>query len=623
MMDENYNSESIQILGTRDAIRKRPGMYIGSTDSRGLHHIAYEIIDNSVDEALAGFCDHIKVTVNNDNSMCVEDNGRGIPVDIHPKYGKPALELVLTTLHAGGKFDGKVYRVSGGLHGVGMSVVNALSSWLEVEVRRDGKVYFQRYENGRPACNIKVIGESDKTGTKITFLPDKEIFGDQTWDYEILAERLREVAFLNKGLKIELEDLNHANREEFQFPQGIVEFVDYINRNKGGIGKTFYFEGEKSGVYLELAMQYSNGYSENVYAFVNSINTIEGGTHVSGFRSALTRVMNDFAKNRGYIKEGDEPIGGEDCREGLTAILNLKLKDPQFEGQTKTRLGNSDVRGAVESLVGEKLSSFLLENPDTADLIMKKILGAVRARLAAKRARELARKKEGTETFALSGKLAPCSSKDVERTELFIVEGDSAGGSAKQARSREFQAILPLRGKILNVEKARIDKILSSEEIKAMISAIGAGIGDEFDIGKLRYGKIIIMTDADVDGAHIRTLLLTFFFRYMRDLIERGHIYIAQPPLYRIRAGGKEKYVYNEKELEGAKEVQRFKGLGEMNPEQLWETTMNPDTRKLLRVTIQDAIEADRLFTILMGENVEERRRFIEDHSREAVNIDI
>lgn len=622
-MDEDYNSEAIQVLGTREAIRKRPGMYIGSTDSRGLHHIAYEIIDNGVDEALAGFCDHIKVTINRDNSMTVEDNGRGIPVDIHPKYGKPALEIVLTTLHAGGKFEGKVYRVSGGLHGVGMSVVNSLSSWLEAEIRRDGKVYLQRFENGKPTGEIKVIGETEKTGTKITFLPDREIFGGETFEYEILAERLREVAFLNKGLRIELEDLRAGKRDEFHHPDGIIEFVGYINRNKGGTGKIFYFEGEKNEVYLEFAMQYNNGYSENVHAFVNSINTIEGGTHISGFRSALTRVINDFARSKGYIKENDEPIGGEDCREGLTAILNLKLKDPQFEGQTKTRLGNSEVRGAVESIVSERLSSFLLENPETADIIMKKILGAVRARLAAKRARELARKKEGTESFALSGKLAPCSSKDVERTELFIVEGDSAGGSAKQARNREFQAILPLRGKILNVEKARIDKILSSEEIKAMISAIGAGIGDEFDISKLRYGKIIIMTDADVDGAHIRTLLLTFFFRYMRDLVDKGHVYIAQPPLYRIRARGKERYVYSEKELEGARDVQRFKGLGEMNPEQLWETTMNPETRRLLRVTIQDAIEADRLFTILMGENVAERRRFIQEHSKEAVNIDI
>ena len=622
-MDEDYNSEAIQVLGTRDAIRKRPGMYIGSTDARGLHHIAYEIIDNSVDEALAGFCDRIEVTINRDNSMTVEDNGRGIPVDIHPKYGKPALEIVLTTLHAGGKFEGKVYRVSGGLHGVGMSVVNSLSSWLEAEIKRDGKVYFQRYEGGKPTSEIKVIGQTESTGTKMTFLPDKAIFGEETFDYEIISERLREVAFLNKGLKIELEDLRSGKREEFHYPQGIVEFVDYINRNKEGIGKTFYFEGERNEVYLELAMQYNGGYSENVYAFVNSINTIEGGTHISGFRSAITRVMNDFARSRGYIKENDEPVSGEDCREGLTAILNLKLKNPQFEGQTKTRLGNSEVRGTVDSLVSERLASFLLENPDAADLMMKKILSAVRARLAAKRARDLARKKEGSESFALSGKLAPCSSKDVELTEVFIVEGDSAGGSAKQARNREFQAILPLRGKILNVEKARIDKVLSSDEIKAMISTIGTGIGDEFDISRLRYGKIVIMTDADVDGAHIRTLLLTFFFRYMKELVERGHVYIAQPPLYRIRVGGKDRYVYSEKDLEGAKEIQRFKGLGEMNPEQLWETTMNPETRKLLRVTIQDAIEADRLFTILMGEDVEERRRFIKEHSREAINIDI
>jgi DNA gyrase subunit B len=598
-------------------------MYIGSTDSRGLHHIAYEIIDNGVDESLAGFCDHIKVTINTDNSMTAEDNGRGIPVDIHPKYGKPALEIVLTTLHAGGKFEGKVYKVSGGLHGVGMSVVNSLSAWLEVEVKRDGHVYFQRYENGLPTGSIRELGKTTETGTKITFLPDKLIFGDETFDFEVLAERLREIAFLNKGLTIEFRDLRTGRGEIFLYPNGIIEFINYINENKVGIGKIFYFETEKNEVGLEFAMQYNGGYSENVYAFVNSINTIEGGTHISGFRSALTRVLNDFARSRGYIKNGDEQISGDDSREGLAAIINLKLKEPQFEGQTKTRLGNSEVRGIVESIVSEKLSAFLLENPDTADLMMNKVLSAVRARLAAKRARELARKKEGSETFALSGKLAPCSSKDPERTEIFIVEGDSAGGSAKQARNREFQAILPLRGKILNVEKARIDRMLSSEEIKAIISSIGTGIGEEFDMSRLRYGKIVIMTDADVDGAHIRTLLLTFFFRYMRRLIEEGHVYIAQPPLYRIRSGNRERYVYSEKELEGAKEVQRFKGLGEMNPEQLWDTTMNPETRKFLRVSIQDAIEADRLFTILMGENVEERRRFIEEHSMEAVNIDI
>jgi len=622
-MENGYSAEDIQILGTRDAIRKRPGMYIGSTDSRGLHHIAYEIIDNGVDESLAGFCDHIKVTINTDNSMTVEDNGRGIPVDIHPKYGKPALEIVLTTLHAGGKFEGKVYKVSGGLHGVGMSVVNSLSAWLEVEVKRDGHVYFQRYENGLPTGNIKETGKTTETGTKITFLPDKLIFGDETFDFEVLAERLREIAFLNKGLTIEFRDARTGRGETFLYPNGIIEFINYINENKAGIGKIFYFETEKSEAGLEFAMQYNGGYSENVYAFVNSINTIEGGTHISGFRSALTKVLNDFARSRGYIKNGEEQISGDDSREGLAAIINLKLKEPQFEGQTKTRLGNSEVRGIVESIVSEKLSAFLLENPDTADLIMNKVLSAVRARLAAKRARELVRKKEGSETFALSGKLAPCSSKDPERTEIFIVEGDSAGGSAKQARNREFQAILPLRGKILNVEKARIDRMLSSEEIKAIISSIGTGIGEEFDISRLRYGKIVIMTDADVDGAHIRTLLLTFFFRYMRRLIEEGHVYIAQPPLYRIRSGNRERYVYSEKELEGAKEVQRFKGLGEMNPEQLWDTTMNPETRKFLRVSIQDAIEADRLFTILMGENVEERRRFIEEHSMEAVNIDI
>ena len=622
--EEEYGAESIQVLGTREAIRKRPGMYIGSTGPSGLHHIAYEIIDNGVDEALAGFCNEINVTMNEDGSMTVEDNGRGIPVKIHPHYGKPALELVLTTLHSGGKFDNKVYRVSGGLHGVGMSVVNALSLWLEAEIKRDGKIHTQRYEEGMPAGDIKITGEASGTGTKITFMPDKRIFGDEPFDYETLSDRLKEIAFLNKKLHIKILDKKTGKEGEFCYSNGIISFVDYINRNKGPMGKLIYVEDSRSDVYLEAAMQYNTGYTENTYAFVNSINTIEGGTHLSGFRTAVTRVLNDFAKRNNFIKENDEPISGNDAREGLTTILNLKMKDPQFEGQTKTKLGNSEIKGIVDSMLTEKLSTFFLENPSMTSLVLKKVLAATKSRMAAKKARELMRKKNGFESSVLPGKLAPCSSKDPEKTELFIVEGDSAGGSAKQGRDREIQAILPLRGKILNVEKARMDKILSNAEIRAMVSAIGTGIGEDFDLSRLRYGKIIIMTDADVDGAHIRTLLLTFFFRYMRSLIDDGHICIAQPPLYRVKIGKEERYLYNEKELEeGAKEVQRYKGLGEMNPEQLWETTMNPEKRTLIRATILDAIEADTLFTILMGENVEPRRQFIEEHAKEVVNLDI
>jgi len=623
-MENEYGAESIQVLGTREAIRKRPGMYIGSTGPSGLHHIAYEIIDNGVDEALAGFCDEMAVTINENGSMTVEDNGRGIPVEIHPRYGKSALELVLTTLHSGGKFDNKVYRVSGGLHGVGMSVVNALSSWLSVEIKRDGKIYIQRYEGGSPVNDVEVTGETEETGTKITFMPDKAIFGDETFSYETLSDRLKEITFLNKGLHVRILDKRMNKEGSFFYPDGIVSFVEYINKNKGPMGKLIYLEDSRNDVHLEAALQYNFGYTENVYAFVNSINTIEGGTHLSGFRTAVTRVLNDFARRNNFIKENDEPISGNDAREGLTTILNLKMRDPQFEGQTKTKLGNSEIKGIVDSMLTEKLSTFFLENPGMTSLVLKKVLAATKARMAAKRARELMRKKNGFESSVLPGKLAPCTSKDPKKTELFIVEGDSAGGSAKQGRNREIQAILPLRGKILNVEKARMDKILSNAEIRAMVSAIGTGIGEDFDLSKLRYGKIIIMTDADVDGAHIRTLLLTFFFRYMRSLIENGHICIAQPPLYRVKMGKEEKYLYNENELgDGIKEVQRYKGLGEMNPEQLWETTMNPEKRNLVRSTIEDAIEADTLFTILMGENVEPRRQFIEEHAREVVNLDI
>ncbi len=624
-MTEEYSVDKIKVLEGLEAVRKRPAMYIGSTDEKGLHHLVEEVIDNSVDEALAGYCNRICVTINEDGSITVDDNGRGIPVDMHKEYGISGVEVVMTKLHAGGKFDKGAYKVAGGLHGVGVSVVNALSRWLEVEVRRNGKIYRQRYERGKPVTPLEVIGEAKETGTKVTFYPDEEIFGGKTFDYHILRKRLQEIAFLNKGLRIKLVDRRTGKEEEFYYEGGIIEFVRYINRNKNPLHDVIYFEGEKDGVQVEIAMQYTDGYAENIFTFVNNIHTKEGGTHLSGFKSALTRVLNEYGRKN--IFKNNEALEGEDVREGLTAIISCKVPNPQFEGQTKTKLGNSEVKGIVETIMYEKLSTYLEENPATAKKIIERALQAAKAREAARRARELVRKKSYLESTSLPGKLADCTSNEPEKCELFIVEGDSAGGSAKQGRDRKYQAILPLKGKILNVEKASFDKILENDEIRAIISAIGTGIGDEFDIRKANYHKIIIMTDADVDGAHIRTLLLTFFFRYMRPLIENGYIYIAQPPLYRIKKGNKEYYAYSEEEMrriaEDGATIQRYKGLGEMNPEQLWETTMNPEKRILKKVEIEDAIEADELFTILMGKNVEERRKFIKEHAKEVVNLDV
>jgi len=624
-MTEEYSVDKIKVLEGLEAVRKRPAMYIGSTDEKGLHHLVEEVIDNSVDEALAGYCNRIYVTINEDGSITVDDNGRGIPVDVHREYGISGVEVVMTKLHAGGKFDKGAYKVAGGLHGVGVSVVNALSKWLEVEVRRNGKIYRQRYERGKPVTPLEVVGEAKETGTKVTFYPDEEIFGGKTFDYHILRKRLQEIAFLNKGLRIKLVDKRSGKEEEFYYEGGIIEFVKYINRNKNPLHDVIYFEGEKDGVHVEIAMQYTDGYAENIFTFVNNIHTKEGGTHLSGFKSALTRVLNEYGRKN--VFKNNESLEGEDVREGLTAIISCKVPNPQFEGQTKTKLGNSEVKGIVETIMYEKLSIYLEENPSAARKIIERALQAAKAREAARRARELVRKKSYLESTSLPGKLADCTSNEPEKCELFIVEGDSAGGSAKQGRDRKYQAILPLKGKILNVEKASFDKILENDEIRAIISAIGTGIGDDFDIRKANYHKIIIMTDADVDGAHIRTLLLTFFFRYMRPLIENGYIYIAQPPLYRIKKGNKEYYAYSDEEMkkvagDGAT-IQRYKGLGEMNPEQLWETTMNPEKRILKKVEIEDAIEADELFTILMGKNVEERRKFIKEHAKEVVNLDV
>ncbi len=624
-MTEEYSIDKIKVLEGLEAVRKRPAMYIGSTDEKGLHHLVEEVIDNSVDEALAGYCNKICVIINEDGSITVDDNGRGIPVEIHKEYGISGVEVVMTKLHAGGKFDKGAYKVAGGLHGVGVSVVNALSKWLEVEVRRNGKIYRQRYERGKPVTKLEIIGNAKETGTKITFYPDNEIFGNKSFDYYILRKRLQELAFLNKGLNIKLVDKRTGKEEFFKYDGGIIEFVKYINKNKIPLHDVIYLNGEKEGIYVEIALQYTDGYAENVFSFVNNINTREGGSHLSGFKSALTRTLNEYGRKN--IFKNNEGLSGEDVREGLTAIISCRVPNPQFEGQTKTKLANSEVKRVVETLVYEKLSIYLEENPSDAKKIIEKALQAMKAREAARKARELVRKKSYLESLSLPGKLADCTSNEPEKCELFIVEGDSAGGSAKQGRDRRYQAILPLKGKILNVEKASFDKILENDEIRAIISAIGTGIGDEFDIRKANYHKIIIMTDADIDGAHIRTLLLTFFFRYMRPLIENGYIYIAQPPLYRIKKGNKEYYAYSEEEMkkiasDGAI-IQRYKGLGEMNPEQLWETTMNPEKRILKRVEIEDAIEADELFTILMGKNVEERREFIKKHAREVVNLDI
>ncbi|MCD6171397.1 MAG: DNA topoisomerase (ATP-hydrolyzing) subunit B [Thermoplasmata archaeon] len=624
-MTEEYGIDKIKVLEGLEAVRKRPAMYIGSTDVHGLHHLVEEVVDNSVDEALAGYCSKIEVTINKDGSITINDNGRGIPAEIHRDYGISGIEVVMTKLHAGGKFDQRAYKVAGGLHGVGVSVVNALSEWMEVEVRRDGKIYRQRYEKGKPVTKLKEAGSANETGTKVTFYPDGDIFGNKQFDYYIIRKRLQEVAFLNKGLEISLEDKREGKRDVFKYEGGIAEFVKYIDRNKNSLHDVIYFEGEKDNVKVEVAIQYTDGYAENVYTFVNNINTKEGGSHLSGFKSALTRALNEYGRKN--IFKGNEVLSGEDVREGLTAIISCKVPNPQFEGQTKTKLGNSEVKGIVENIVYDKLSIFFEENPDVAKSIIEKAIEASRAREAAKKARELVRKKSYLESSSLPGKLSDCTSNEPEKCELFIVEGDSAGGSAKQGRDRKYQAILPIKGKILNVEKASFDKLLENNEIRAIISSIGTGIGDEFDIRKANYHKIIIMTDADVDGAHIRALLLTFFFRYMRELIENGYVYIAQPPLYRIKKGKKSFYAYSDEEMRkiagNGASIQRYKGLGEMNPEQLWETTMNPDKRILKKVEIEDAIEADELFTILMGKNVEERRRFIEMHAKEVINLDI
>ncbi|OKO96834.1 DNA gyrase subunit B [Geobacillus proteiniphilus] len=634
-VEQTYDASQIQVLEGLEAVRKRPGMYIGSTGPKGLHHLVWEIVDNSIDEALAGYCTNIDVTIGKDNSITVADNGRGIPVDIHEATGRPAVEVIMTVLHAGGKFGGGGYKVSGGLHGVGASVVNALSEWLEVYVYRDGKIHYQRYERGEPCTDLQVIGETDRTGTTTRFKPDPEIFTETTeFDYETLATRLRELAFLNRGLKITLTDERVDNRKnEYVYEGGIRSYVRHLNRTREVLHEEpIYIAGERDGIAVEIALQYNDGYTSNIYSFVNNIHTHEGGTHESGFKMALTRIINDYARKQQIFKENDANLTGDDVREGLTAIVSIKHPSPQFEGQTKTKLGNSDARTVTDAVFSEQFETFLLENPTIARKIVEKGMMAARARLAAKKARELTRRKSALEISNLPGKLADCSSRDPSISELYVVEGDSAGGSAKQGRDRHFQAILPLRGKILNVEKARLDKILSNNEVRAIITALGTGIGEEFDISKARYHKVIIMTDADVDGAHIRTLLLTFFYRYMRELIERGYIYIAQPPLYKIEQGKQVRYAYNDRQLEKIlaelpeqpkPTIQRYKGLGEMNPEQLWETTMNPETRTLLQVSLQDAIDADETFEILMGDKVEPRRQFIEENARYVKNLDI
>ena len=636
---EEYGADQIQILEGLEAVRKRPGMYIGTTSLRGLHHLVYEIVDNSVDEALAGFCSVIDVFINEDNSITVVDNGRGIPVGINHKAGIPAVEVVFTILHAGGKFGGGGYKVSGGLHGVGASVVNALSGWLEVEISSEGKVYKQRYEKGNVCYPLKVVGECDreKTGTKVTFKPDGSIFEDTVYDFDILKTRLRETAFLTKGLKIRLTDKREdpEKTREFHYEGGIKEFVKYLNNSKESLyNDIMYFEGKKNNVYVEVAMQHNDAYNESVYTFVNNINTPEGGTHLMGFRNALTKTMNDYARGAKLLKDSEQNLSGEDIREGLTAIISIKIEDPQFEGQTKQKLGNSEARGAVDSIVSEQLTYFLEQNPAVAKVICEKSIMAQRAREAARKARDLTRRKTALEGSTLPGKLADCSDKDPKNCEIYIVEGDSAGGSAKTARSRATQAILPLRGKILNVEKARLDRIYGNEEIKSMITAFGTGIHDDFDITKLRYDKIIIMTDADVDGAHIATLMLTFIYRFMPELIRQGHVYLAKPPLYKLEKGNKIWYAYSDDELNGIlnevgrdqnNKIQRYKGLGEMDADQLWETTMDPEKRILLRVIMDEENEAeiDLTFNTLMGDKVEPRRIFIEENAKFVKNLDI
>lgn len=633
--EQLYDADQIQVLEGLEAVRKRPGMYIGSTSERGLHHLVWEIVDNSIDEALAGYCDHIQVIIEKDNSITVEDNGRGIPVGTHEKTGRPAVEVIMTVLHAGGKFGGGGYKVSGGLHGVGASVVNALSTELNVKVHRDGKIHEQTFQRGIPAGDLQVTGESDRTGTITHFKPDPEIFTETTeYNKETLLVRIRELAFLNKGLAISLEDRREENPEPvtFHYEGGIRSYVEHLNRSREVLHEPFYAENTDSEITVEVALQYNDGYTSSIYSFANNIHTYEGGTHEAGFKSGLTRVINDYARKNNMFKEADPNLSGDDVREGLTAIISIKHPDPQFEGQTKTKLGNSEARQVTDAAFTELFSKFLFENPDTARIVVEKGLMASRARIAAKRARELTRRKGALEVSSLPGKLADCSSKDASISELYVVEGDSAGGSAKQGRDRHFQAILPLRGKIINVEKARLDKILANNEIRAMITALGTGIGEDFDISKARYHKLVIMTDADVDGAHIRTLLLTFFYRYMRPLIENGYVYIAQPPLYKVQQGKAAYYAYNDRELERVMSeipkvpkpgLQRYKGLGEMNAAQLWETTMDPENRTLLQVSLADAIDADQIFDILMGDKVEPRRNFIQDNAENVQNLDI
>jgi DNA gyrase subunit B len=627
-----YDATSIQVLKGLDAVRRRPAMYIGDTSAKGLHHLVYEVVDNSIDEAMVGFCDSIRVRINKDNSVMVEDNGRGIPVDMHPTQKKSALEVVMTMLHAGGKFDHHTYKVSGGLHGVGVSVVNALAEWCEVEVARDGKKYFQRYERGITVTPLKEIGKAKHSGTKTTFIPDPQIFKKIDFNFDVLSSRMRELAFLNKGLKIEIEEEKSGKSNLFKYQGGIVSFVDYLNENKQAIHpRPLCFRKEKEGVDVEIALQYNDSYVENIFSYVNNINTIEGGTHLIGFKTALTRTINNYAQKNNLLKNGELSLEGEDVREGLTAIISIKVPDPQFEGQTKTKLGNSEVKGIVESVLGESLTEHFEENPGVAKKIVEKSLSAARAREAARKARELTRRKSALESSALPGKLADCSLDDPSLCEIYIVEGDSAGGSAKQGRDRKFQAILPIKGKILNVEKARLDKVLSNEEIRTIITALGTNVRDEFDIAKARYHKVIIMTDADVDGSHIRTLILTFFYRHMKELVEQGYVYIAQPPLYRVKKGNTELYAYSDEERDRNIErlgnsgvtIQRYKGLGEMNPEQLWRTTMDPETRTLLQVTLEDGAEADHIFTILMGDQVEPRRKFIEENAKYVRNLDV
>ena len=630
--DTTYDVSKIEVLEGLAPVRKRPSMYIGNTDLRGLHHLVYEVVDNSIDEAMAGHCDEILVTLNEDGSVTVEDNGSGIPVGIHPRFKKSRVEIVMTKLHAGAKFDDKTYKVSGGLHGVGVSVVNALSERLRVEVRREGKLYAQDFKRGDAQGDLKEVGKAEDTGTTVTFMPDSEIFEDLTFDYPTILGKMRELAFLNKGVKIVLSKLGEEpQQDEFQYEGGIVEFVKFINANRTALHEDpIYFESSSRDVEVEVAMQYTDAYSENIHTYANNIGTIEGGSHLVGLRAALTRTMNDYARQEKLLKEQDQALSGDDVREGLTAILSIRLPEPQFEGQTKTKLGNSEVKGIVEKIVNRKLGEFLLENPGVGKIAIGKAVLASQARAAARKARELTRRKGFLDGMSLPGKLADCSERDPAKSELFIVEGPSAGGSAKQGRDRRFQAILPLKGKILNVEKARLDKILKNEEIRTLITALGTNVKDEFEIEKARYHRIIITTDADVDGSHIRTLLLTFFYRFMRPLIDAGYIYIAQPPLYRLSKGKAITYVYTEKEKEeylkdngrGVR-IQRYKGLGEMNPHQLWETTMDPEKRMLKIVTIEDAVKADLLFNILMGDAVQPRREFIEAHAKEVVNLDI